>query len=188
MTRNPSARNIVLIGARGSGKTCVGRELASVLGWRRLDTDDEIERRAGRTIAELFTRDGEARFRAIEQAVISDISASQASGVVVSAGGGAVLNADNRQALKTIGVCVWLVAGSETLHRRVANDPISPTRRPSLGAGSLHLEIEQVLRARAPLYGDLADLVIDTERAGPEDVAREIATRLGLRQHGTANG
>src|SRR5581483_1784207 len=92
-----SPRNLVLIGMSGTGKSRVGRLVAERLRWRFLDTDLEIERRAGRSVQEIFAADGEERFRTLEREVIAKIA--QRSGAVISTGGGAVLDPGNREVL-----------------------------------------------------------------------------------------
>ncbi len=181
MTRAAGARGVVLIGARGSGKTSVGRALASALGWEFVDIDERIERRAGRTIAEIFAGEGEGGFRALETRAIGEIAGDGCGPRVVSAGGGAVLRVENRRALRGVGPCVWLTATVETLLRRVGSDPGGASRRPALSRAPAGVEMEAVLRAREPLYREMADVIIDTERLTPEDVVREVTAALSLR-------
>lgn len=180
MSAAPRAPAVVLIGARGSGKTCVGRALASRLGWAFVDADDLVEAECGRSIADIFARQGEPGFRVREAGVLARLAADPGPARVVSAGGGAVLSPDNRRALQCIGPCVWLTASAGTLLARVAADPNSAARRPALSALPPEREIHELLRVREPLYRALARLVVDTERLAPEDIAREIASRLGL--------
>src|SRR5688500_9284949 len=96
--------NLFLIGYRGSGKTTVAAELAPRLGWKWLDADDEVERRAGRTIKDIFAASGEQAFRDLEAAVIADMA--KLSDRVIALGGGAVLRDDNRQAIRSSGKVV----------------------------------------------------------------------------------
>src|SRR5688572_502997 len=140
--------NLYLIGYRGSGKTTVAAELARLLGWNWLDADDEVERRAGTTIKEIFATSGEQSFRDLEAAVIADLA--QFSGHVIALGGGAVLREDNRQAIRSSGKVVWLQASPEVLYQRISGDASTAERRPNLTADGGLAEVERLLAVRAP--------------------------------------
>ena len=101
-----NAENVFLIGPMGSGKTAVGRQLAARLGLAFLDSDAEIEARTGVDIAYIFEKEGEAGFREREREVLDALTGQ--SGVLVSTGGGAVLDADNRERLRSRGCVVYL--------------------------------------------------------------------------------
>jgi len=126
------SRNVILIGYRGCGKTCVGRELAARLHWPFVDTDEQVEATAGRSIREIFEQDGEVAFRQLEPRAIADVT--RASGQVIAVGGGALLSAANRAALRQAGVCVWLTAPATELRRRLRADPRTGATRPALTA------------------------------------------------------
>src|SRR5436190_19410550 len=100
--------NLFLIGYRGSGKTTVAAALAQRLGWPWIDADVELERRAGRSIKEIFATEGEAGFRDRESATLANLA--QRDGWIVALGGGAVLREQNRQAIAGRGKVVWLRA------------------------------------------------------------------------------
>ena len=110
--------NVTLMGFMGSGKSTVGRILATRLGWDFVDTDRLIEAKAGRSIPEIFASDGEAGFRDLEAAVIRDVT--QGDRQVIATGGGTILDPENRLALRMAGVVVHLKASPELLWRRVA--------------------------------------------------------------------
>jgi shikimate kinase len=154
------ARNIILIGLRGCGKSSVGRELALRLGWPLVDTDKRIEATAGRSIREIFKQDGEASFRSLEAAVIAQVV--QGSEQVISVGGGAVLSEPNRQALRAAGLCVWLTAPPEELYRRMLGDPRNHATRPALTDRDVLDEVRHLLKQREPLYAGLAHHVVET--------------------------
>lgn len=170
--------NLVLIGYRGTGKTTVARRLSQRLGWSALDADDEVERRAGRSIADIFAQDGEASFRDLESAVLLDLAGL--THTVFAAGGGAVLREPNRRALRDAGRVVWLTAPAEVLARRIAADATTSARRPNLTAAGGEAEIRQLLAQRAPLYRECAELDVDTAEKSPDEIAREILERLRL--------
>jgi shikimate kinase len=173
-----NAVNIFLIGYRGSGKTSVARALAGAVGWAWVDADEELERRAGKSIQRIFAESGEGAFRDLESAVVADLA--KLDGQIVALGGGAVLRGENRAALAGRGKIVWLRASPETLHERIATDPTTGARRPNLtGQGGLD-EIRQLLAEREPIYRACADLVLDAEHAAPDNIATQIAAALHL--------
>jgi shikimate kinase len=166
---------IFLIGYRGTGKTSVARELATLLNWDWIDADDVIEREAGKTIAEIFAVDGEAVFRELEAYTVAGLSRERR--MVVALGGGAVMREQNRDAIAAAGSVVWLTAGVDTILERLAADPTTASRRPDLTTGG-RAEIEALLAVRTPLYRECATLVVDTEGKTPAQVAAEIAANL----------
>jgi len=174
--------NIVLIGYRGTGKTAVAQRLAELLGCDWADTDDEIEQRAGKSIADLFQSVGEAGFRDLESQCVEELT--ERDDLVLAAGGGAVLRESNRQLLKAFGHTVLLTATPETICHRLAGDPQTADRRPKLtNAGGL-TEVEDLLAQRTPIYRQCADLTVDTECRTPSEVAEEIIDQLGLSPKG----
>jgi shikimate kinase len=171
--------SIVLIGYRGAGKSAVGREVARRLGWEFIDTDAEIERRCGKCIADIFAQEGEQYFRQIEQTVVAE--ATRAVRRVLSVGGGAVLSEQNRTALRAAGVCVWLTAPAEELHRRLAADPRSASTRPALTDRAGLDEVRHLLAQREPLYAGLAEHVVPTTGRSSAEVADAILALLAGR-------
>ncbi len=155
------AGNLILIGYRGCGKTCVGRELAGRLHWAFVDTDTLIEAAAGQCIRDIFTQAGKAHFRKLERQVIAEVTA--ATDQVIAVGGGAVLSPTNRAALRRAGVCIWLTAPATELYRRLEADPRSGTTRPALTARGGLAEVRHLLAQRRPLYAALADHVVPTQ-------------------------
>jgi shikimate kinase len=168
---------IFLIGYRGTGKSTVARRLAGALAYECVDADDQIESRAGKTIAEIFAESGEAAFRDLEARVLADLVGRER--VVVSLGGGVVLRPENRTLIRNAASpVVWLTASPQTILDRVAADTTSASRRPNLTAGGGLREIEQLLGRRLPYYRECATLEVDTEARTPEDVADEIVRLL----------
>jgi shikimate kinase len=150
--------NIVLIGYRGTGKSTVGRQLAARLGRVLVSTDEEIVKRAQRTIPEIVCQEGWEYFRDLESEICSEIASRDQ--LVVDTGGGAILRARNVEALKANGTVFWLTASVETIARRIG----SGNQRPSLtGTKSFVDEIQDVLRERTPKYQAAADHRIATD-------------------------
>ncbi|MDB5351598.1 MAG: aroK [Planctomycetota bacterium] len=169
----PAESGLVLIGYRASGKTTVGRHLAEKLGRSFIDLDAEIERRAGRTIADIFEDEGEPAFRSLEERVLREVCREH-PGVVVATGGGAILRESNRCELAKFGIIVWLSAPAEVLVRRLRLDA---QQRPALTAAGLVDEVPQILKEREPSYRELADVIVDCSARSPEDVA-ELVVRM----------
>jgi shikimate kinase len=168
--------NIALIGYRGTGKTTVARELAPLLACDWIDSDDEIERAAGKSIAEVFESDGEQHFRDLETAVLTRLCTQEH--VVLALGGGAVVRRENREILSTVLHVVWLQADVDTIHQRVSCDATTADRRPNLTIAGGREEIAQVLAERTPVYRECATLVVDTLDKSPQQVAREILAHV----------
>lgn len=161
-----------LIGYRATGKTTLARLLAARLGWDWIDADVEIERRAGKSIAEIFAADGEPAFRDLEALVIADLC--RRDRLVVAAGGGAPLRPESRQAMRKAGKVVWLTARPETILTRMTGDTTTAARRPNLTDSDPLAEIVELLKRREPIYRESADCVVDTEGRTPEELVEEI--------------
>lgn len=172
--------NVFLIGYRGCGKTTAAQHLAARLGWPWVDADEALELRAGKSIKQIFADEGEPAFRDLESAIVAELAARDQQ--VVSLGGGAVLRTENRAALAGRGFIVWLKALPESLAARIAADATTAERRPNLTAQGGIDEIRTLLDKRAPLYAELADLAIDTDRLSPEAVAERIAAEMQERK------
>lgn len=167
-----SARRLFLVGMMGAGKTTVGRLVAERLGWRYVDSDEEVEAATGHTVAELFATVGEAGFRAAETAALVDALAGRGP-VVVAVAGGAVLDPANRDLLRRSGTVVWLRARPETLACRVG----AGGHRPLL-AGSPAETVLRLDASRRPLYQEVADLVVDVDELAAPAVADRVAAAL----------
>jgi shikimate kinase len=172
--------NIFLIGYRGSGKTSVATALAGQLGWPWIDADAELERRAGRTIKEVFAAGGETSFRDLESAIVAELA--QYDRHIIALGGGAVLREQNREALAGRGKFVWLQVQPEVLLARISGDATTAARRPNLtGQGGL-AEIRTLLAERTPIYAACADLTINAEEESPSEIARQVIAGLSLEE------
>jgi len=167
---------IVLIGYRCTGKTSVGKRIAKRLGIPFYDTDELIQSDAGKTIREMVDEEGWDAFRAQERAIIKKLPSS--ADAVIAAGGGAIMNAENREVLRRNGFCVWLTADVKTIVERMRDDRTSDAQRPPLSGQSLEQETAEVFEARKPIYQALADCTIDTSGKGIDAIADEILSSL----------
>jgi shikimate kinase len=161
-------RSIVLVGMMGVGKSSIGRRLGARLGVPFVDADTEIEKAAGTSIADIFARHGEAAFRSGEARVIARLL--EGGPQVLATGGGAVMNADTRAAIKAKGVSIWLNAEFDVLLRRInkrKND------RPMLQTADPAATLRQLLAERDPVYA-LADLTVQSREVPHDAIVMEI--------------
>ena len=149
----------------GAGKTTIGRRLAKKLGWKFIDLDEEIERREGRQVAEIFRQDGESHFRNLERLCLKDLSTTSRQ-AVVALGGGAYINPENRDIAEKSGLTVWLKASFDNVANRVKIDGTRPKFFDKAQA-------EQLYREREPFYA-LAKVHVATDDATPDSTADEI--------------
>jgi len=155
--------NIVLAGMRGAGKTCAGRLLAGRLRLPFVDTDEEIERRTGEGIDDIFRLRGEEWFRAVEERVCAEALAGE--GRVVSLGGGAVESGRTAALAAAQLLPVWLDAAPRVLAGRLRG-----SGRPALTGLGVEEEVELLRRRRAPLYERATRIRLDTGVLTPEEV------------------
>jgi shikimate kinase len=166
------SRSIVLVGMMGVGKSSIGRRLAARLGVPFVDADSEIEKAAGMNIADIFARHGEDYFRSGEARVIARLL--DGGPQVLATGGGAVMNADTRVAIKAKGVSIWLNAELDVLMRRInkrKND------RPMLQTADPAATLRELLVAREPAYAQ-ADLTVQSREVPHDAIVSEIMTVL----------
>jgi shikimate kinase len=165
-------QNIFLVGPMGAGKSTVGRQLAQALGFRFLDSDQEIQRRTGVDIPTIFEFEGEEGFRNRERQVIDELS--QEESIVLATGGGCVLHADNRRDLAARGLVIYLHCSPEQQGARTSRD----RNRPLLHTEDPVQRLRELMEVRDPLYRQIADLVVSTEKRGTASVVKEIRKRL----------
>ncbi|MDD4888099.1 MAG: shikimate kinase [Thiomonas sp.] len=166
--------SIFLVGLMGAGKTTVGRTLAQRVGFQFIDSDHEIEREQGCTVAALFSRVGEAGFRELEARMIDALT--QRDRMVLATGGGAVLRAENRKALHERGTVVYLRASPDDLAHRLRHD----RSRPLLQQGDARAKLHELFRVRDPLYRETAHFIIDTGRPSAVLLANMVQMQLEL--------
>lgn len=150
------AGNIYLVGLMGAGKTSVGKLLAKRLSRQFHDSDHEIEARTGVRIPVIFEIEGEAGFRQRESAVIDELT--QAEGIVLATGGGAVLDPRNREVLHSRGTVVYLRASVDELYNRTRRD----RNRPLLQTADPRGRLAELMKVRDPLYREVAHIIVDT--------------------------
>jgi shikimate dehydrogenase len=159
-------KRIVLTGFRGTGKTEIGKVLARQLNVPLLDTDTLVEQKTGRSIPSIFHEEGEERFRAEERDVIAFLPPGN---VVISTGGGAVIDPKNMEHLRRESVVILLVADIDAIEQRLAQSP-----RPSLTSLPLREEISQLLDRRRQNYYASADFCVDTSETTPQAAGEKV--------------
>jgi len=166
--------NLALIGFMGTGKTSAGRLVAELLHFDFLDTDDLIQTRTGRTIADIFAKNGEAAFRALERDVVVELAGRTKT--VISTGGGLPANLENLASLKTHALVVCLWASPERIWERVRNQ----SHRPLLHDPDPQQKIRELLEQRAPFYRQ-ADVLIRTDERSAREVAQQVVLQFKQR-------
>ncbi len=156
----------------GAGKSTIGRLLSQDLKLEFIDSDREIEARAGADIPWIFDVEGEVGFRDREQAVLAELAERQ--DIVLSTGGGAVLRPENRACLQAHGHVVYLQTSVDQQLERTARD----RNRPLLQTENPRQVLESLMAQRHPLYTEVADIVVKTDRRHPKAVAGEIRRQL----------
>src|SRR5271154_5919153 len=159
--------NLALIGFMGTGKTSVGRLVAEQLRFDYLDTDEIIQSRTGRGIADIFKTDGEPAFRALEENVVQELAARERT--VIATGGGLPTNPANLASLKTHALVICLWASPEKIWERVKNQ----THRPLLHDADPQKKIRELLAAREPFYKQ-ADVLVNTDIRSAREVAQQV--------------
>ncbi len=165
--------NIALIGFMGTGKSSVGRLVADLLHFHYLDTDEMIQAATGKTVTEIFSRDGEPAFRALEEKIVAELASK--SKTVISAGGGLPVNPANLASLKTHALIVCLWASPEKIWERVKNQ----THRPLLHDPDPRKKIHDLLALREPSYKQ-ADVLLNTELRSQREVALQVVHQFRL--------
>jgi shikimate kinase len=155
-------RNIVITGFMGTGKTTVAKKVAKHLNRPFVDTDEKIVEQAGKPIPEIFAQDGEAVFRHHERRVCRFYAGQ--SGYVIATGGGALVDAENRNVMLASGLVICLLASKDAIRRRLSGQ----TGRPLFSD-----DWEALYDRRADAYAAIPHQ-IDTTSRKPDEVAQEI--------------
>lgn len=169
-----AANNIILIGPMGAGKTSLGRRVAERLGLSFIDADQVIEQRTGASIPVIFECEGEAGFRTREKAVIAELCAN--SGQLLATGGGAVLDPDNRTALKRAGMVVYLKTSVAQQLERVERD----RNRPLLQTADPGARLHELAQQRNAIYRELADLTFDSDGLNADTAGERLFNLIAL--------
>ena len=161
----------------GTGKTTIGRQLAKNLSVSFYDSDHEIEKRTGVKIALIFEIEGVEGFRKRETQILNELS--QMNNIVLSTGGGAVTRAENRKTLKNNGHIIYLKSSPEILFKRTADDK----NRPLLQTDDRLSQIRKILAEREPIYIEMADEVIDSEKKSSKQIIQKILEQIDNENH-----
>ena len=156
----------------GAGKSTIGRVLGEILGKPFFDSDREIEEATGADIPWIFDVEGEAGFRQRESRMIAQLS--ERNGIVLATGGGAVIAAENRERLRSRGKVVYLRVSVAQQLERTGKDK----SRPLLQTDDPETTIRELMSFREPLYREIADVSVDTNRRNPRAVAQDICRQL----------
>src|SRR4029079_16411777 len=162
-------RHLVLVGLMGAGKTTVGVRCAALLDRPFVDTDELVVASAGVPLEDIWSAEGEQGFRVRERLAVADVAASPTP-LVISCGGGAVLDPENRRALRATGVVVWLLASSTELAARLVHDD----SRPLLAGRDKTATLERLGALREPAYEAAAHVQVPTDGRAPDDVAATV--------------
>ncbi len=170
--------NIYLIGFRCTGKTTVSEILAKQLGWDAIDSDVELVKEQGTTIADIVAEKGWDAFRSMEKSII--IKLGVLNHHVVATGGGAILDEENVAGMKENGKVVWLTADPETIGKRMAQDETTEDSRPALTDKGIYDEIKETLLIRNPKYEKAMDFSVSTVDYDIKEVCRIIMDKFNI--------
>lgn len=173
MAHSTKKELVVLVGPMGAGKTTIGKMLANELGYEFFDSDKEIEKRCGANIPWVFDVEGEEGFREREQGVIQDLSKLKAA--VLATGGGAMMREANRDHVTRTGFVVYLRTSVEQQYQRTHKDKNRPLLQ---GEQDPYQVLSELMLLRDPVYQDVADFVIDTDKRNLKAVVRSICQAL----------
>ena len=169
------AANIILTGFSGTGKSFVGKKVAYLLGWDFIDTDSEIEKRAGKSISRIFAEDGSPSFRALEKHVVKE--ACSGSHRVISTGGGAIVDEGNRELILGRGLLVSLDASPETIYARLGGESaVRLSDRPLLSGPDPLGKIRELIEARQKHYS-MAHSTVDTNDLSIDQAAEAVVEK-----------
>ncbi|WP_457679490.1 shikimate kinase [Thermovibrio sp.] len=165
-------KKLVLIGFMGSGKSTIGELLSRKTGFKFLDLDWEIVKREGKEIAQIFKERGEKAFRKVEREVLKELL-ERKENLIIATGGGTPAYENNIELINSKGTSIFLKTDFETLWKRISNDE----KRPLVKLGKE--KVKELYLKRLSFY-ERAELKVECEGKGPEEVAREITSKLSL--------
>jgi shikimate kinase len=172
-------RPIALIGFMGAGKTTVAAKLSHHLRCGFVDIDEEAQKTSGMTVSEIFSRQGESAFRALESKLLRTVL-DYREPTIISCGGGIVLDPHNRKLLESRAFCIFL----EVSPAQVADRITDRSTRPLISDAGDSSIIEQLIEQRTRRYQELADIIIDTDNRTPDEVCDAILTAIESEDHG----
>jgi shikimate kinase len=163
-----TACRVILVGMMGSGKSTVGQLLSDRTGWPHHDNDELLDRLFGATPRRVLAESGEARLRETESSALA-LGLESSAPCIIGAAAGTILDGPNRGLVREAGVVVWLRASPESLSARA----FGAEHRPWLETGG-EAWVRSTVAVRDPLYASVADVIVDTDRREPEEIAEEI--------------
>ena len=164
--------NIAIYGFMGVGKTTIGKLLADMLGYDFVDMDEEIEKREGIPISDIFRVKGESRFRELESRLVKELS--QNDGLIIACGGGAIADIKNAEILLKSSRMVYLTASIEEIIERTYND----NSRPLLKVNNPEKVASEIFEQRKPVYTKYAEITVDTTGMTPMEVVKMVLEAL----------
>lgn len=166
--------NIVLSGFMGSGKTTLAGALSRELNMRSIDIDRYIEEQQGMSTNDIFAEYGEKAFRDLEHLAVKELC--QKDNIIISTGGGTILNSANTKLLKRNGVVIYLDVTVETVMRRLASDH----SRPLLQRDDKESAVTELLNGRLPIYKAAADVIVDANSDDISQKVKDVISKLSL--------
>ena len=172
--------SIALIGFMATGKTTIGKILAAKLGdsYRYIEMDLMIEEFAGKSIPEIFSQDGEQKFRKLERSICKKLS--KLDYAIISCGGGVVLNEKNVKDLRKNAIIIHLDSSLDPIYDRIIKNGIN--LRPVANKGNSKEELTRIYNIRIPLYQNAADFEVDTNNKDIKEIIKEILEKVNLFQ------
>ncbi|MBY8996993.1 MAG: shikimate kinase [Candidatus Thorarchaeota archaeon] len=171
-----TTKNIGLIGFMGTGKTTIGRALASLTGRKFFDTDTLVESAAGRTISQIFLEEGEESFRKLESRIVKEVCENDSA--VISFGGGVVLSPSNVDMIRMNSIVILLKASVETIVKRTGSNSLRPLL--NVAENDVETGIKSLLDSRRILYETAMDFAIETDALSTKNAVEEIIRRVVL--------
>ena len=168
--------NLFLTGYRCSGKTTIGKSIASTIDWFFVDSDVLVIKESGKSIQDIIDTEGWDAFRRMERSALKQICENDRQ--VVATGGGVVLDEANIKAMQASGMVIWLDAGAETIQKRMLQDKSTENFRPALTDKGRMAEIEHMLLQRRPYYESTSDFTIQTDDVSINEITAKIVQKI----------